>query len=479
MKHLFYFLLLLLTSYSSNAQGLHAVQGSSYAGSLGVMNNPASIVNTPYSWDVTLFSVQAKYATNAITIHNYSLISSGAQSEYEIRGGDYARKAIFNYNVNLLNARVALNKRKAVALGINMKGYGDLNAGPYNFIDTLQTFRDFAVMNENKNMQAKFKSSNWVEIFATYSQTIFDLPEARLNAGITLKLMRGIGGGYINANNLVVERDRLADDQPFFVSRANAAYGYSSNFDTWKDNNSSGQNIRDFLNYTQGGIALDLGAEYLIRSGEIGSVFDEPDYNDYEWKIGVSLLDVGFNRYKHGKESRTLANPSFNNYDSVLDAKFTDIDGLEAINDTIATIATGVFAQGGLFNIINPTRLVVNVDRNLQGNFYVNGEVSVNLSSLVAGNKNMYVSDMHMISVTPRWEKQNLGLYMPFLYNTRNQLWVGGAFKAGPLLFGIHNWANVFSKKKMQNGGFYLSLVVRPGKKRDPDTGKGIDCPKL
>lgn len=479
MKHLCYFLLLLFVAHSSRGQSLHAIQGSSWAGSLGVMHNPASIVNTPFSWDVTLFSLQAKYTTNAITIHNYSLLSSPANSEYEIRGGDYTRRANFNYNINLLNARVALNKRKAIALGINLKGYGELKAGPYNFIDTLQTFRDFAIMNENRSLEGKFKSSNWVEIFATYSQTIFDYPEAGLNAGITLKLMRGIGGGYFNANNFVIERDKLSDDQAFFVSRASANYGYSSNFDTWKSANSTGQNIRNFLNYTQGGLAIDLGAEYLIRSGEIGSVFDEPDYHDYEWKIGVSLLDLGLNRYKHGQESRGISNPTFNNYDSILDEKFTNVDGLEAINDTLATIATNFYQLGGLFDVINPTRLVINVDRNLQGNFYLNGEVSMNLSSLIAGNKYMYVSDMHMISLTPRWEKQKLGVYMPFLFNTRNQLWVGTGVKLGPLLFGIHNWGNVISKKKMQNGGFYLGLVIRPGKKMETYKGKGIDCPTL
>ncbi len=40
------------------AQNYHAMEGSPFAGSLGVANNPASIVNTPYPWDVTLFSFQ-------------------------------------------------------------------------------------------------------------------------------------------------------------------------------------------------------------------------------------------------------------------------------------------------------------------------------------------------------------------------------------------------------------------------------------
>ena len=39
----------------------------------------------------------------------------------------------------------------------------------------------------------------------------------------------------------------------------------------------------------------------------------------------------------------------------------------------------------------------------------------------------------------------------------------GEVVKAGPLLFGIHNWANVFTKNSLQNGGGYIALVIRPG----------------
>ena len=60
-----------------------------------------------------------------------------------------------------------------------------------------------------------------------------------------------------------------------------------------------------------------------------------------------------------------------------------------------------------------------------------------------------------------------MGVYLPILFNTKQQLWVGGAFKAGPVLLGTHNLANIFSKNKVQTGGLYLAFTVRPGKKYD------------
>jgi hypothetical protein len=56
-----------------------------------------------------------------------------------------------------------------------------------------------------------------------------------------------------------------------------------------------------------------------------------------------------------------------------------------------------------------------------------------------------------------------MGAYLPILYNTRQQLWVGAAVKMGPVLFGTHNLANLFSKDKTQIGGVYLAFTVRPG----------------
>ena len=54
--------------------------------------------------------------------------------------------------------------------------------------------------------------------------------------------------------------------------------------------------------------------------------------------------------------------------------------------------------------------------------------------------------------------RKKWGFYLPIQYNTHKQLWIGGAIKAGPLLIGLHNWAYLFSKKSIQNGGGWLAL---------------------
>jgi hypothetical protein len=119
---------------------------------------------------------------------------------------------------------------------------------------------------------------------------------------------------------------------------------------------------------------------------------------------------------------------------------------------------------------------VINVDRFLSDAFYFNAELSLNLSP-IAGSKYYHVEEINFLTLTPRWETKNLGVYLPIQLNAAGNFWVGGAFKAGPLLLGVHNWANIFAKDKMQRGGGYVALVIRPGKIIEKKRDRRLNCP--
>lgn len=467
---------------AGKAQNYHAIQGSSYAGSLGTGFNPASIVNTPYAWDVTPFAFQVKGTTNVVTIRNYSLLSNPANSEYLFRNGDYARKANLNYNVNLLNARFALNRETAIAFGMNIRGYVRGKTSRYNFIDSLTAMEDFFRMNANNNgMNANVISNHWIELYGTYAQTITDNYRNRLNAGATLKVSRGLAAGHTGLNNISIQ-PVLNGENVSILTSGSAHYGYSSNIDGWDDEKNASQNIRDFITRTEGGASVDIGVEYLIKPKGFIFFGEDERYYDYDWKIGVSLMDLGFTRYKYSRHSRQVSGLQENVTGELLDQKFSNIEGIENFIDSLATVVRTMRRISGTFTVYNPTRLAINVDRFVYDAFYVNADVSISLVEL-AGDDRFYAKDINLVTITPRWETRRWGLYMPIQYNTEKKLWVGGAFKAGPLLFGIHNLANLFAKDKMQNGGGYLSLNIRPGRKNEGAREKRnrknriYDCP--
>jgi hypothetical protein len=478
MRYSLLFILMTLVQMMGFAQNYHAVQGSSQAGSLGIANNPASMVNTPFAWDIDLFSFQVKASTNAITVHKYSLLSSPANSEYAFNSGYKSRFANVNFNVNLLNSRFALSRKKAIAIGINLRGYAQAKTGPYNFIDTLNSTRQFFNLNNsNTVLSGNTTGSSWIEVFAAYGQTIWESNTGRINAGITVKVSRGVSGAHVSLQNGRVVPVVQGNQSAYLLTSAEAKYGYSSNYDTWQKEKNTNANLRDFLSHTEGGASFDLGVEYLVKPQYMATIEDDEDeaYYDYDWKIGISLLDIGLNQFKYGTNSRAASGFRPGVTDRDLDEKFVDIENLKGFNDSLATIANSINQVSGKFTVLNPTRLVLNVDRYLFDAFYVNGDLSVNLTSLM--KKRLAVTELNLLTITPRWETKRWGFYLPISYNTEGKFWIGGAFKLGPLLLGVHNWANVFAKNKIQNGGGYLALVIRAPKSASVRRDKRYDCP--
>lgn len=473
------FVLLLGLVYAMNgrAQNYNAVKGSPFAGSLGVSDNPASILSTPYPWDITIFSLQVQNTTNAVTFYPLSYLSHGDSVIANSKDGYFRRYGAFNYNVHLLNVRLALSRKTAIAFGANLRGYGAARTGPANFNDTLKNMNQFFGINDGTAYNANMVSSSWLELFFTYSRTLLDNEVGRLNGGITLRAMRGISGAYAQLDASPVSLTQTVQQNLYSLNAANARYAYSSNYDLWHSSQSTTKNLQDFLGHTQGGAAVDLGVEWLVKSQAVTNYADmDTYYHEYEWKIGVSLLDLGANRYQYGSQSRAVSSPKTNITDVDLNNKISGVNSLASFNDSLATIVNNMSALTGMFTIWNPARLAIDVDRPLQDQFAVNAGLTLNLGGSSTG-KRFFVKDMNLLTVTPRWETRNLGAYLPMLVTTDGKFWVGGAFKAGPLLLGVHNWATVFSKSKIQNGGFYLAFTIRPGNGFFTKENKKYSCP--
>lgn len=461
------------------AQDYHAITGSNYAGSLGVHDNPAAIVNTPFPWDITLGGIQVKYQTNAITVVDYSLLSSPYDSKFIINSGYDKRYGNAQVNLNLLNARMALGRKKGIAFGANLKSFSHVKTGPYNFIDTIQNIHDFFSLNPGPEpFNASIRSSTLVELYGSYAQTIWDGPATRFNGGLTVKINRGLSGARTDVTDVTRSRQSVNGQEENVLTGGSFAYGYSSNYDRWDDSRSGAGNLKEFLGTTRAGFSFDAGFELLIKPpGEPGYMEEEESWFNYDWKLGVSVLDAGWGQYRYGQQSRNGRVPGQGVTGTEMDEKLSgNIDGLAALNDSLATM----FPLSGLagdFKLFSPARLVMNADRYLYGAWFLQAELSINLSGLL-GDQRLYVKNMNLLRLTPRWETRRWGVYLPVLVNTEKKVWVGAGFKAGPLLLGFHHLGNLFGKNKMANGGGYMALIIRPG---NAVTGaarwKKTDCP--
>ena len=455
-------LILLLTLFHySGAQNYHAINGSAYAGSLGSSNNPASIVHVPYAWDITPLAFQFKQSTNAFRIEKYSFLSSPDNSEYAVENGTKRRFVFANQDIRILNTRISLNAKAAIAFGANLRNYAYVTTGTANYQDTSFTLADFMKINTgHQPLSGEFTGSAWAELFATYAQTVVDDGDRMLNAGLSLKLTRSLAGGYTRARGLSYVPEFVSGRPAYLLTAGSLQYGYSGNFDAIDSNNTAATNRRLFLANPGYGISADFGFEYIFLAAE-----DQGEASDYAYntKIGVSVMDIGAHRYQYGSRSRLAIAGKPGVTDTVIENSISPVTSFDTFNDSLGAISGSLTRLGGEFVVYQPTRITVNVDQHLTGNFFLNAGLTLPLVSL-AGRNTLFIKSLDLLALTPRWELRSMGAYLPLLLNTRKQIWVGAAFKAGPLLFGTHNLSGLFSKNKAHRGGMYLALTIRPGR---------------
>ena len=97
---------------------------------------------------------------------------------------------------------------------------------------------------------------------------------------------------------------------------------YSSNFDNIDSNASGNSNFKNFYRSTRSGISADLGLELILVSND--NEEEESNYA-YQTKIGMSIMDIGRNKYIQGIYSSyaTAGLPGITN--EVLESKFSNI----------------------------------------------------------------------------------------------------------------------------------------------------------
>jgi hypothetical protein len=446
------------------AQQYHALHGSDYAGAPAIFNNPASNVNSRHPWDITVFNLNTAFITNAIYLKNFKF-PSVSNTEPILIPGTQNRTIHASFDIGLLNSMYKINSKTAIGAGIRLRTLNHFKTNSFAYNDTITSFHQFLKANRTTNfVDANNRHAGWLEFDLNYGRTLFETPLRKINIGATLQIMKGISGAYASINRLSYLESTTAFDTAYKITNGAGAYAYSSNYDNWSPYISTTGNINQFVRNTPTALGLSIGAEFLWFRDEYNGEENEP--RQYNWKLGISILDIGFAKFKTSEYTGNFGNPKTSLEDWQISNKLQGIADARGLRDSLATLFDTTTALPATFKMRIPTRVIINSDHYLGNNFYVNAQASLNLYSSSYG-KTMNLRELSLLTLTPRWETRNWGLYLPIQYNTQGQFWTGAAFKAGPLIMGIHD-VKLFTKKDpMLNGGFYMLLQVHPFKERE------------
>jgi hypothetical protein len=440
------------------AQGYQALHGSPYAGSTAVFNNPAASVNSAYKWDFTILSVHSKVSSNSIYLQD----SLGTRS-LTLKEGFSSKFAHGTTDVSLFNILYKIDNRKAINFGLRARTYVHSKSAPFRYTDTISNFNSFlGYNNDAPYLEAFGTHSGWVEADLNYSQVLFENDYSKLSGGITLQIMKGMSGVFLKANKLSYLESKGPTGSNYYFTHGGGSYAFSDTYDS--------DSFKDFYQKSLSSIGVSFGVEYMLYNSEVVT----KNNLNYDWKIGASIMDLGSNKYKPGPGSAQFANPDLTVSDADMAQKFSGAETVEDLTDSLKTFFINNADITENFSVNNPARLIINIDRNLGNNFYVNGDLSMNFYS-TSSHKKLNTRELNLLTVTPRWETINWGFYLPIQYNTQGQLWVGAAIKAGPLVVGFHNFG-ILKKNTETNGGGYLLLSFHPFNKKK--VLSKMDCPE-
>ena len=472
---LFVLIFCVMHSFGQQYQPVH---GSNYAGSLGVMNNPASALSSPLPWDITLFGLQLKNSTNFFYIEKYNPTGKDPQLAAWIQNGEYKRRLNTQFNMNLLNARFRTSNRSAFSFGMNLRSASLGGSSTYNFIDTILEPNSFLKVNmQNQPLDAFVRSSNWAEAYGSLALNLADKKHFIWNAGVTIKANMGLAGIHASITNGQFKEYIRPVFNVYEVTAVDLNYGYSANLDFWDPAASTKSNLKRYSDQSRRGGSIDLGMEWIIKDQQQIELFNNRSQYNYTWKLGISLLDLGYAKYTYGVESVKTSGVKPNINGIALARKFdSTITGLDVLNDSIQT-AVGQFNRlTGDFKMSHPTRLVFNVDRQITDLIFINAELSIPIKAQSADTY-FQTQDLNLLTITPRRETQKYGFYLPLSITREGSFWIGAAVKAGPVLFGFHR-VPIGTKTSYQNGGAYLAYTISPSEKLRKPKGKVIKCPK-
>jgi len=452
MKKTVVLLLCLYGSLRSVAQEELGIRNSNYAGIQGSLLNPSAIAGSKLEWDVNLLSANVDFANNflyapksAVPFLGIARIIKGSIDEnlFLTRYDPQNPNKLYNVSFSGLflgpSFFMKIKKKHEIGLTTALRGMANIrnitgNAGQ-NAFDYLLSSN---LWNTNfQDQSARVNAMGWAEYGLHYATVLYDDGRDELKAGVTLKILQGMFAAYAKNTNL---NYRINDTTAIAFTNSSIDYG-RTDFDDFRH--------RSLSNFDHGiGCGLDVGFTWVHR--------DHPGDDNYRWRIGLSLLDVGSIKFDRNSGSYHLeaANAVFSNWHEAAFANNTQLDQtLSAVfyNGDSARSQTGT-----VFHMRLPTTLSLQADYHIDGPFFAN----VTIVQGFGHGDNVGVVQPDVYSLTPRYETRWFEVSLPIslMYYGHWQPRTGIAVRAGYFFIGGDALGGLFKLNDLQQADFYGGL---------------------
>lgn len=414
---------------------------SVYSGITGDWINPAYIVGTPFKWDMNLVTVHGYldnnylylYQTNLpdyiadngeteVVVDNVYNADQGKSSKYMLENKDNNRWYKNVYANALAQGPSFLLGLKKWAFAFNISGRGAFSQTRLNR-EGAKLFYEGMTYDPLHNIDIPLKkfrvnTAVWEEFGLSAAREIKKSRSTIIKVGASAKYLKGLDAAYFLCRNMILY---VPNDSDLFFKSVTADYGYAVAED-------------DFTSSKGNGKSIDLGI--TIEKKTLKNTYQCPNFCnkklglEYAWKLGISLIDIGYLRFK--KSAKTYAIDDHSNlWYNFTKIKVNDMDGLDSVLNVHFGETPVPAPSGDKFTMLLPWALSVQYDYNIGYNFFINGTWIQRIPHFGLPG----VDRANIISVTPRFDHRRIGIALPIVFY--QYLWprVGLAVRLNNFLF--------------------------------------------
>jgi hypothetical protein len=338
--------------------------------------NPALIVDQKFFLSVNVVGAHIFGRSNVINYANSSLLPKTDIGDPIF---DEPNKFARGYIAAEVSGPSATLNYKKNAFGIHtaIRGYGSMNRVPSILVELINDENTEQVSDGTYIMKnGRFKTMSWGEIGVSYGRILRSREYELISAGVTINRLYGIQQSSLNIKNGTVN----VVQSKGLIGQAEGSYSYTdAQFGSGK------------------GWGMDVGITYKGMFDNVNKYLPHSRNGgckvaDYRYRIGVSLMDLGYIRYR----------------DDARYAKLQEQDTL-LIDDLFEGNEEVLGKDGSKYTAFLPTALSIQGDFYLADYVYLNARINQRLSF----RNSFGVERSNLIAVAPRFESRWITASIP------------------------------------------------------------------
>lgn len=313
-----------------------------------------------------------------------------------------------------------------------------------------------------KDGKFDFAMLSWIELGAGYTYTFYNDGRNRFSAGITLKYLLGTAAAYCTFKNVTY---KVPYQDTLIVYDMNTTIGLAAPLDYATNQFSLNPLVKGK------GYSGDIGITYSRLMGQpakssLFSAKEDASEEDYRFRAGISLLDVGYIKFTQSVQVHNFNNVTNRIWPGLIGFKATGIQqflrsaSYNMLGDSLASLT-----DQSSFSIWLPTALSAQFDYNFGYDLYVNATYVQGIRMGSPG-----VRRETLLAVTPRYETPDWEVNLPLSIVDFRHPAIGLAVRIFYLVIGTEKLGTFLNLTDISGIDLYFALEIN----LDPKAAKRL-----